>query len=171
MVNDLNTALLGIRKKLDELEIPFCLVCGTLLGLHRNGCLIDYDKDIDVAVFASDITPDKLAQMKKENANFSHMEDSGIPGEITYFFNDIHADIFPIFFKNGKAFFHLESKCLWWPEDVLKNWRTTRYLDLDWNVPKDTRKFIVHYFGKDWKTPIKDFAWTNAPNACDYEKI
>tara|TARA_B110000503_G_scaffold133156_1_gene210218 strand:- start:1004 stop:1762 length:759 start_codon:yes stop_codon:yes gene_type:complete len=38
---------------LNNLKIRYYCICGTMLGLHRDGDLIPWDKDIDIAIFAN----------------------------------------------------------------------------------------------------------------------
>jgi hypothetical protein len=45
-INDLET----IKQVFDKFGVKFCLVYGALLGLHRDGKLIEHDDDIDLAV-------------------------------------------------------------------------------------------------------------------------
>ena len=39
---------------LQELGVPFFLICGTALGFHREGRFIPHDPDIDLGIFHSD---------------------------------------------------------------------------------------------------------------------
>lgn len=62
--------------KLARLDIPAFPFAGTLLGLVRNGCLLDFDKDIDIAV-----------QMQSWDACCAALEQAGwekVPMRIQY---------------------------------------------------------------------------------------
>jgi len=49
-----------IAAVLEDLEITYWADSGTLLGLHRDGCFIPNDKDIDLSILASDKSYDDL---------------------------------------------------------------------------------------------------------------
>ena len=46
-------ALVALRQRLDAAGIPWCLYAGSCLGVFRDGDLLPYDKDIDIALPAT----------------------------------------------------------------------------------------------------------------------
>jgi len=55
-IKKLHATLIDARKALDNEKIPYMFAYGTALGVHRNGDLIPWDDDIDLAIFYEDIT-------------------------------------------------------------------------------------------------------------------
>jgi hypothetical protein len=50
-------ALLAFKRILDECGVRFFLICGTALGVRREGRFIAHDQDIDTGVFLEDYDP------------------------------------------------------------------------------------------------------------------
>jgi hypothetical protein len=166
-IKKLDDALLFGGSLLDEIKLPFVLVCGTLLGVIREGQLLDHDHDVDVAVFVDDMTDDMRGCLRN-NAEFGHDQESHSgKGQLDLIHNGIHFDIFFIHKKNGKSFFNpIGEECMIWDDDVFdkSKWKKARYLGREWNIPAKPIKFFNTYFGKDWKIPIQKFQWRKAPN-------
>ena len=61
--------LIEIKKTLNEAEVPFFLVAGTLLGCIRNDGPLDHDKDLDIG-FMTDISNKTIIEALRANIDF-----------------------------------------------------------------------------------------------------
>ena len=167
--NLLNDTLLKFGSFLDEINLPFILTCGTLLGYIREGHLLDHDHDVDVAVWDEDITSNMTAKIMG-NQDFNEYTKGEAGSEISLvnkLTEYIHFDIFTINKKNDKAFFNpREGKCLVWDYDVLdKNkWKKVKFLDREFYIPGKPKTFLREYYGPTWKIPQNVYTWQTAPN-------
>lgn len=80
-----------------ELELPYWLDFGTLLGLIRDGSYIEHDTDTDFGMFLKDYSP--LIVSVLEKYGFKKIKEFQIDGgkygrEIVFSYKGIHADIF-----------------------------------------------------------------------------
>jgi len=67
-----------LRECLDAAGIPWCLVAGTLLGVHRDGDLLPNDKDLDVGIPAG-VERARLESLLCNRAGFIHLPQVAIP--------------------------------------------------------------------------------------------
>ncbi|MDP8232494.1 MAG: LicD family protein [Candidatus Zophobacter franzmannii] len=173
--------LRDLTKLLDELGIPSWLTDGTLLGFYREANFIGHDKDMDIGVFISDFKDelfDKLEENGWKIVRALGSKDQGL--ELTLR-KDLHnIDIF---------FFYEDDDCYWhaaWQGQKIdgKRYRKmikysyhkfqlikAQFLDSDFNVPLDTEKYIVTKYGKDWRTPVKDWDWAFGPSNAEATDI
>ena len=185
------TCLESVNKIIDILESigekPF-LEGGTLLGMYREGKLIDFDYDADIGIIVDDSKYTNKHNMKDYMYKLSRviLNDSSFKSIIVcddedyYYVLNIfdkhmnHIDL-SFFYKN---FFNepnnnsLYTGCpsaftplLWECSNfnlVRKNFAGKEY----W-VPDDTEKYLVENYGENWKTPIKSFSnYENIPKQC-----
>tara|TARA_B100000035_G_C20982954_1_gene546377 strand:- start:256 stop:1008 length:753 start_codon:yes stop_codon:yes gene_type:complete len=58
---------------LNELDIPFWLDCGTLLGAYRDNELLKWEKDIDLSTFKKEIDSNQISKIVVEFRNKGFM--------------------------------------------------------------------------------------------------
>ena len=58
---------------LNELDIPFWLDCGTLLGAYRDNELLKWEKDIDLSTFKIEVDSNQISKMVAEFRNKGFM--------------------------------------------------------------------------------------------------
>ena len=56
-------------------DIQAFLVSGTLLGFIREGGLLEHDNDLDIGVFADEVTTEELVQFLQENNAYTSVYD------------------------------------------------------------------------------------------------
>ena len=162
--NVLNVA----SEALSKINIFFWLEFGTLLGVIRDGKLIEHDTDIDIGVKLQDYSPDiekilishgfiKTRKFEIDNGEY------GI--EESYQLNGVSLDIFYFTVKEDEMYCHL------FPFDESKNhivrelctkankFKTINWQGLEVNIPLDSHQRLTDTYGdytvkiKDWYTP------------------
>ena len=185
------TCLESVNKIIDILESigekPF-LEGGTLLGMYREGKLIEFDYDADIGIIIDNSKYTNKQNMKNYVNKIIRLilADSSFKSIIVcddedyYYLLNIfdthmnHIDL-SFFYKN---FFNepnnnsLYTGCpsaftplLWECSNfnlVRKNFAGKKY----W-VPNDTEKYLIENYGENWRTPIERFSnYENIPKQC-----
>jgi len=148
------------------------LLYGTLLGVYRNGDLIEGDDDFDTGYVSEAADPEAL---KKEMLGVMR---SLIEEGFTVSFNrsgrlfrlhapfgqeadyeqSLHLDITPVWFQDGYAWSHNHFWMSGSPEDFLPE--GSRILGgTKVYIPADSEKFLVRQYGPGWKVPDPGFVY------------
>jgi len=212
-----------VKKILDKHNINYWLDEGTLLGAVREKKLIEWDHDIDLAIWYKDaekITPlyddmekkgvevcyfegkkhIKLIEKGNEiDINLYHLKDGqatrmwhvannigrvldyliwtiylknpenrkfSIPSFITKIFvktsnampNQVNKKILNMLYKKyekkGCKILRMAV-----PSHFFKEFKTLKFYDMDFKVPKKTEEYLEYRYGKDWKVPKKDYVF------------
>jgi hypothetical protein len=177
----MNQILKAGTDALDKIGIDYVVVGGTLLGIYRDGHLMPFDYDIDVAVLAEDVgdTKEFLGKLSeavgKENVEKVIFRDNYFTAYYQYSSpKTIAFDVFMMFKRGNKRYAHFfnkgenprTEKCLIWPEKHYKkkDWGQVKYEDKWYKIPADTVGWMEKFFGKDWVTPIPSWRWGLAGN-------
>lgn len=164
-----NNVLNDMADILEKNNVKFLLYCGTALGVYRDNRFIDWDHDIDLAIFEDEIDMEKIYNiiLKSDKFNyFKHyptnkeIKDST---EITFTHKDygIRLDILQIIKTNTIEYEHYtytgvcdnkkDKKCIYkYPKFKINN---INFLGRNYNIPDIT--FIESQYGINWKTPEK----------------
>ena len=185
------TCLESVNKIIDILESigekPF-LEGGTLLGMYREGKLIDFDYDADIGIIIDNSKYTNKQNMKNYVNKIIRLilADSSFKSIIVcddedyYYLLNIfdthmnHIDL-SFFYKN---FFNepnnnsLYTGCpstftplLWECSDF--NLVKQNFAGKEYWVPDDIEKYLIENYGENWKTPIKSFSnYENIPKQC-----
>lgn len=180
--------LISFKKILDDLNIPFFIDGGTLLGAYRDGdfCLGD-ENDIDLASFSA--YQDKIPEIIKaaESQGFTllrywqgdartpmraqeiamYREEMLIPelGKIKFMKIDLY---FYEEAKNGvdawTCVYNGEDKCIprVVPLENIKNLKDIDFLGIPLKMPDMVEQYLAHTYG-DWERPVhrRDYSCYN----------
>lgn len=149
-----------------EFDKSIFIFYGTLLGVFRNGDLIPSDDDFDVGYISSNNSP---GMVKKETLNIiERLILNGFSVSFNRrgrlfrlhskenFKRDIHLDIRPIWFEGEYAFAHNHLYMASRKQDFLPV--TTKMVrNSELKMPKNSKKFLEHYYGPNWITPDPGF--------------
>lgn len=158
-----------IQQIFDAKKIPFWLEYGTLLGAVRNGKLIEWDKDVDIGIWYTDIGKvlrteswfaDKhyyLRQDKNGNFTIGKRMEHGIVRLVDIFlFKKVDDWIIRVYrkgnYKGERRFKEFDVRA--------KDWHYSQFKYIYLNgkpfiVPLFAEKSLDFTYGKSWKTPIK----------------
>lgn len=148
---------------IEETDIKYGLIYGTLLGAIRENNFIEHDEDIDIFVlseYKSDFLR-LLGQLKMEGLELVRYNND----VISLMRKNEYIDIFFYVSRNKFGFkkirvlnnnYEIDAKYL---EQIKK----IDFLGMNISVPQDSEGLLVKIYGKNWKIPIINF---NAkPNA------
>lgn len=152
--------LLDIKKVLDNHNVKFGLIYGTLLGAIREKGFIEHDEDIDLFALEEERenllgTLPNLIEIGFEVIRFNDKLLS-----ITR--DNEYIDFY--FFKKSNFFYRKCDVGLKAKAKYLENTIAYPFLGKMFQVPKNSEAFLVDLYGKKWKVPIKDVA------ALDYNR-
>lgn len=139
----------------EHLEVKYCIVFGTLLGIYRDGNLIEHDTDTDIAVWIDNEEElIKIVEKMKENKLIL----ARLLPLITSFTRG--GDYIDIYFYEKE---NTESENLinhpsfgtLTPADFSKN-NTVSFNNREFACPVNPEVYFQKLYGSDWRTPIKD---------------
>jgi len=179
-----------VTRLLERNGIPYLLEAGTLLGVIREDRLLPWDNDLDLTItrtyekkLLKHLWKLKLFGYKVRVKHYT--KDLGYfkEGEVRivkvwylnpyYFFRrEILLDIF-IKRKIGDEYYWtvglkppvLKSV----PETFYDNLTNHRFRDKDFSVPEDFEGYLECHYGKNWRTPIKE--WNFRTDDCNVREI
>jgi hypothetical protein len=149
--------LAAFKAVFDEVEIPWVIMGGIVLGYARYGEIMEWDTDVDVGVFVK-IKDEQwskiLKAMRKQGFRVNHVRDDFKVGgrEVVYnlwFFhkkgNFYEAKPRKVAAKGLK----FVEKAKWYDEPQM-----VEFLDDEYPMPNHMEDYLVCQYGKDWRTNI-----------------
>ena len=146
--------LLSFRHAMEEAEIPFVFIFGTLLGIIREKGFIDYDTDIDVACFSEDHKKilSVIEDLKKQN--FYIPNKNKCPLHDHFFIRNGEKIEIWWFDKIGNE--RIYDNIVRYSEAYFKPLEKMTFCDLSWNIPNNSEKFLELTYGSTWRIPNKN---------------
>lgn len=143
-------------KIIEQLDIPYRITDGTVLGLYRQGDFIAHDNDIDVDILDCD-NADILQEAMLENGLrlgrkviYRHRIQ-----QLVYF--DANEAIFDIVFwySEGSRIYNYSEKGYVRIQDkrFFENVDYFEYKGKQYPIPSNIEEWLVMRFGADWKIP------------------
>ncbi|WP_148624155.1 LicD family protein [Aliarcobacter cryaerophilus] len=147
---DINTCrenLLLFKQIMDNKNIPFCLMFGTLLGAVREKNFIKYDEDVDVFLF--DELKENILETLFEFMQYGFQVARYSDSLLSLIRNNDYIDIY--FFKETSS----NRRCMnyIYPSYYFNELIEYDFLDTKFNISKNYNKLLEEIYGKDWKIP------------------
>ena len=160
--------LLDFKIVMEELELPFFLMEGTLLGIYTTGDIFDGDEDdIDIGMMEEYYTTENMDAVTREleamkfqvaktfvDPKTTKLEGMGFKRGMN------HIDVFAIHIKDDKAYMLARG---WgrpnfppiiayvYPVHCFQKFAKIRFLNTRFDIPSDVRSFLSARYG-DWRT-------------------
>lgn len=152
--------LYDVKSALEELEIPFFLGHGTLLGAVRNGDFLDWDDDIDFHILSENNQKPELLEVlrKKEFKIKIEMHKNNV---MLYKFLrfGIPVDIEILYLKNDERFFIAEDRFkVYYSATLFENPIKIDFRGKTFKIPNPAEKYLAERYG-DWKAIEKTWDW------------
>ncbi|GEM_PF-1857684 len=148
------------------------IICGTLLGHHREGDFIAHDDDMDVAYFSRHSRPEDVRQematiVQAMLADGYDIKLARKPGFFKPTIGGLSFDVFPMWH---------DLDCLWMmnttrqrsgPERILPV-STARFRGVDVYVPNQIEAYIASEYGPNWRVPDPGYRSIGEPGTSEY---
>ncbi len=143
--------LIKFKEVMDKYKIPFILIFGGLLGLVRDGKLIDTDDDIDVACLSED-HKNILPVVEELLANGFYIPEKNESPLHDHFFirNGEKIEIWWFDKLDGERIY---DQVVRYPEEHFEHPETFSHLGINWLVPKNAKDFLEITYGSTWNIP------------------
>ena len=189
LISDALKTLSACCKQLAAMGVKHHVDAGTLLGLYRDGNLIPWDDDLDIAIDSSGVkrVSDSL-ELFVSSLNhvsggdwqvqtlFSKGRFGAVPENAVraYKFVDCSADPLPAidffvkYVANGFSDYCLSSRGIRMPAEYTAS--ISEYICHDdiWPVPGDTPGYLTHHYG-DWQVPDPNWSLQKLENTQVFE--
>ena len=156
----LNKVLLVLHKALQG--INYFPMAGKLLGLIRDGQLISWDTDIDLASTEDTSKPEVRDRiMNKLKPHFPSAGKTassvgwGEEGCVFGCMNRGQPSVSMQFFRNMGDYMREVNTLLKYPVEPFKKFKTIKYLGKDFKVPKNPDKLLEFWYGDKWRIPAR----------------
>ena len=157
---------------LDKYNVKWWIDCGTLLGFHRDGNIIDGDLDTDIGILEETWNWEVMFELHRLGYKLFHS--FGIDGkgiEMSFHKDDVKTDIY-FYYKQDD----IRWLAMWnnwgkskhdiipmsFPAKVIENITQKEYLGHTWNVPEIEEYLTIRY--GIWKKKDPNFNWATSPN-------
>lgn len=149
-----SVALKDLKSCLNNANIEFFLISGTLLGCIREGKLLGHDKDIDVGVWRKDVSTQELITACRTSGVFYILSSSNDELVVVRHVNGTTIDIF-VHEQNSEGVWHFGGKCKWYntPFALTKK----LFLNDEYLIPANYHLYLTENYGPDWQIPKIDF--------------
>ena len=166
-----------------KLKVDYMLFASTLLGIVREGHLLDRDMEIDVLMLGEDINQKLIGEFGREGLIKSifqkEMNNCKEKYGLIYLTPKEHRTqgwlaISTIWKRKGLCFTNLvNSDCMTLPRSTYdkKKWSTIEYLGRKFKAPYNPKRWLAAYYGKDWRIPRSDWHWKNNKNYKLWEEL
>lgn len=162
--------LVHAKKLLDELSVRCWLTDGTLLGYYRENQLLGHDTDIDMGCYISEYTDQIIHKFNENGWRFEHMFGCRAEGlELTFSRKGVSLDLF-FFYEEDDKYWHGAWRGTDNKENLIKyyysrfNLVETEFGGNIFDIPENPEKYIITKYGKDWRTPVKEWDWQFGPS-------
>ena len=160
----LEEMLFNVVKLLEEEGVEYWLDFGTLLGLVRDGAIIEWDEDVDISIWQTSY--DKLEKIKPKLVELGYIVSNNINwGNKVYLDHKrkIWTDIY--YWKKDKKNMYKHASPGFNPKintfslSLLGNFTTINFKGKDFVVPEKYEEKLTKMY-QDWKTPVrKNLYW------------
>lgn len=142
--------LLIFKKILDDNNISFGLIFGTLLGAIRENNFIEHDEDVDI--FILDELREEILETLFEFEEYGFKVARYTDSILSLIRNNDYIDVY--FFKESLS----NRRCMnyIYPSHYFYNLIKYNFLGTQFKVSKEYIKFLEEIYGKDWHIPKKN---------------
>jgi len=172
--------LLELADVFDEMDLPFFLMQGTVLGAYRDGGFTPTERDIDLGFRQEDFTPLAkqivyvLTRMDYQVVEFSapFTKTRTIKAKK----HGINCDLVSWMFWKGWRFAHNTARtiqyCIVHDAEMLEQTEPIELFGRTFGVPSPVEEYLELEYGPDWRTPADDnVSRTRVPNFIQREGV
>lgn len=159
--------LIDINKTLKKLNIKTWLQDGTLLGLIRNGKLIEWDNDSDMGCHEKNWTKEAEEELKNLGFKMNFRNKIGPrfsrQGSATdiFLYRNESPDVWSWSAKKGNVEYRFDMPVF----DVIEK----EFWGEHFLIPENPEKWLEIKYGQNWRTPVKK--WNYATDPANSRKV
>ena len=155
-----------------EIGLDYMIFASSLLGIVRDGKLLEHDAEIDICVLGKDLVGSAIDKIRnsgyftgeydcKEKQGETYLSKSGVQDGVAGW-----VAISPLWLKKGVAYINMtNNQCITMnPRNYKKkDWEMVEYIGRKFKCPPNPKKWLQEWYGDDWETP-KKMHWTENEN-------
>lgn len=148
--------LLEVKDAFDKHGLDFWLIQGTFLGLYRDGDIIPWDNDVDLAIRSEDLPLLEQTRSTLEPLGFRYIYEPAhpilLPKHGGYERYGVAIDVF--FFEkrdNRRVNRHITQIT----QDAFEIYNELEYEGREFRIFHEPERWLTYFYG-DWKTPIRN---------------
>jgi tetratricopeptide (TPR) repeat protein len=153
-----------LRVYLDGAGIPWCLLAGTLLGIYRDGDILPYDKDMDLAIPAA-IERRHVIDALTKSGEFEYRQRFRQRSDDTYSMSFVHTQqgvTVDLFFLHPDGEQHFIAGVDHPAQAMLCRIRRFEFAmhpwrDRQWPIPATPEQYLEDVYGAHWRQPDPGF--------------
>lgn len=157
-IQEINRAnLLDVKDAFDKYKLDFWLIQGTFLGLYRDGDIIPYDNDVDLAIRSEDFGKLLETRATLEELGFRFIYEPVhrllLPKHGGYERYTVAADVFFFEKVKGKRVCRAIRKIT---DEAFETYNELEYRGRKFRILNEPERWLKYLYGDSWRTPIKD---------------
>jgi len=149
--------LLDVKDAFDKFQLDFWLMQGTFLGLYRDGDIIPYDNDVDLAIRNEDLqkffeTRDSLEALELEFI-YEPAHRVLLPKHGGYLRNGVPVDVFFFEKVEDKRVCRAIRKIT---DRAFETYNEIEYQGRKFRIFHEPERWLKYLYGDNWRTPLKN---------------
>ena len=161
-----------VSKSLQQIEnLKYFHSCGTMLGILRDGRLLDWDTDIDFDVL--DATEQQVVLIKDlfEKLGYKSLRmlsNEDKISQMVFYKEPYHVMDICFWYEEGEFYLNDVPESLYFkrvhPKKLYENFQSYRLSGVDFIFPSDSESYFTYLYGEDWRLPKKYSNWLKHAN-------
>lgn len=153
--NDCRYLLLTVKRILEENNIQFFLIFGTLLGAYRDKRFIDHDDDIDIGLFSRD--RGRFLQLMEQGVFAVYGMKYRSNESVLFNTLEYKSEYIDFFFYKKQGHTYRCGKATINAYQLDKGFSKIRFLGTEFNTVWNIEEYLIHHYGDKWKVPRKNY--------------
>jgi len=147
--------LLDIKDAFDHVGLDFWPIQGTLLGLYRDGDVIPYDNDVDVAIRKEDFhkIDNAITELQGKGLEYIYGSWAGTPKHVAFKRNEVTVDVFLFELRDDRrANRHITQIA----DSAFEIYNELEYQGRQFRIFYNPEKWLSYFYGY-WEKPVEGY--------------
>jgi len=153
----LKANLLDIKDVFDKYKLDFWPIQGTFLGLYRDGDIIPYDNDVDVAIRREDYPKIEQAKVDLEKKGFKYIYGLWSCPEVAKHVAFVrHMATVDVFLFEKKGLHRVNRHISQIAAEAFEIYNELKYKGRKFRIFNNPEKWLSYFYGA-WEIPVKGY--------------